>query len=64
MRVLLVVPVLLAMQDLEVTIIVFLFLISPLGSQSCVNCKESKLYYLMFGGYLLIQAVAIIFSVK
>ena len=34
------------------------------GSQSCVNCKESKLYYVMFGGYLLIQGAAIIFSVK
>lgn len=29
-----------------------------------MNCKQSKLYYVMFGGYLLVQAAAIIFSVK
>jgi len=34
------------------------------SNQSCENCKESKLYYIMFGGYLLIQALAVISTVK
>jgi len=34
------------------------------SNQSCLDCKQSKLYYVMFGGYLLIQAVAIISTVR
>ena len=66
MKVLLVVIVPQVMLDLEVRPIFvgLLTLSSTKGSQTCVSCKESKLYYLMFGGYLLIQVIAICLSVR